>query len=245
MTVLANLRLTAVGSMALLFVAAVAGCSGASEASFANGLETVSNEKRDDSGAKPEDATTKEGSKTMAKVTFGAGCFWCVEAVFERLEGVSKVVSGYMGGQLENPTYKDICTGTTGHAEVCELTYDPEKISFEELLEVFWKTHDPTTLNQQGADRGTQYRSAVFYHDDEQKKIAEAYKKKLDESGAFDDPIVTEITKASKFYPAEDYHQDYFANNPNQGYCAAVIIPKIAKFEKVFADKLKPGASSK
>lgn len=175
----------------------------------------------------------------IARATFGAGCFWCVEAVFERLEGVREVRSGYMGGKTENPTYQDICTGTTGHAEVCEIRFDPETIRFEDLLEVFWKTHDPTTLNRQGPDSGTQYRSAVFYHDAKQKELAETYKKKLDAAGAFDRPIVTEITAASKFYVAEKYHQDYFTNNPNQGYCAALIAPKVAKFEKVFGDKLK------
>lgn len=242
------MRLLIAGWIAAILVAALTSCSGASEAHSSIGdasADAVSASDNGDDTQTKTDKTTKEGSKTMAKVTFGAGCFWCVEAVFDRVEGVSKVVSGYMGGELENPTYKDICTGTTGHAEVCQLTFDPEKVSFEELLEIFWKTHDPTTLNRQGADRGTQYRSAVFYHDDEQKRVAEEYKKKLDESGAFDDPIVTEITKASKFYAAEDYHQDYFANNPGQGYCAMVIVPKIEKFEKVFADKLKPGASSK
>ncbi len=171
--------------------------------------------------------------------TFGEGCFWCTEAVFQRLKGVVKVESGYSGGDTIDPTYNEVCSGTTGHAEVTQITYDPEVISFEELLEVFWKTHDPTTLNRQGADRGTQYRSVIFYHDDEQKKLAEEYKEELDKSGAFNDPIVTEISKFGKFYKAEDYHQDYYNNNPNQGYCQYVIVPKLEKFEKVFKDKLK------
>ena len=178
-----------------------------------------------------------------AKATFGAGCFWCVEAVFQRLNGVSAVQSGYTGGHVENPAYRDVCNGTTGHAEVAQITYDPDKVTFRELLEVFWKTHDPTTLNQQGADRGTQYRSAVFYHSDEQRDEAEALKKSLDESGAFDRPIVTEISKLGTYYEAEDYHQDYFNLNPDQGYCRAVVGPKVEKFKKAFADKLKKETS--
>ena len=171
--------------------------------------------------------------------TFGSGCFWCTEAVFERLSGVESAISGYMGGEVDNPSYQAVCTGTTGHAEVVQVTYDPEKISFEKLLEVFWKTHDPTTLNQQGADHGTQYRSAVFYHNDSQKASAEYYMKKLDEAGAFPKPIVTEITEASEFYIAEKYHQDYYAKNPGAGYCQVVIAPKMEKLQKVFADDLK------
>jgi peptide-methionine (S)-S-oxide reductase len=171
--------------------------------------------------------------------TFGSGCFWCTEAVFERLNGVVKVESGYSGGKVENPTYEEVCTGTTGHAEVTQITYDPSIITFDELLEVFWKTHDPTTLNRQGNDVGTQYRSVIFYHNDEQKKLAEKYKEELDKSGAWDNPILTEISPFTKFYSAESYHQDYYNNNPNQGYCAFVIAPKIEKFEKVFKDKLK------
>lgn len=177
-------------------------------------------------------------SKTETAV-LGAGCFWCIEAVFEELDGVISVESGYMGGHVQNPTYKEVCTGNTGHAEVAKITYDPSVVSFKEVLEVFWKTHDPTTLNKQGADVGTQYRSAVFYQNDEQKEIAEYYKEKLDESGAFPGPIVTEITKASEFYPAEDYHQNFYELNPNQGYCRFVIQPKLEKFRAAFADKLK------
>jgi peptide-methionine (S)-S-oxide reductase len=171
--------------------------------------------------------------------TFGAGCFWCVEAIFQRVEGVEKVVSGYAGGHVKNPSYKEVCQGTTGHAEVCQLSYDPKVVSFDELLEVFWGTHDPTTLNRQGNDVGTQYRSAVFYHTPEQKKLAEAYKKKLNDAKIYDDPIVTEIVPYSKMYIAEDYHQNYFNQNGNQPYCSFVIQPKIEKFRKVFKEKLK------
>jgi len=182
---------------------------------------------------------TEKENKNLEIVTLGAGCFWCVEAIFQELEGVEQVVSGYMGGETKNPTYKEICTGETGHAEVCQITYNPAVISFDDLLEVFWQTHNPTTLNRQGADKGTQYRSAVFYHTEQQMKLAQSYKNKLAESGAWDDPIVTEITKVSKFYPAENYHQDYFNNNNNQPYCSFVIKPKMEKFKKIFKDKLK------
>ncbi len=172
--------------------------------------------------------------------TFGTGCFWCTEAIFKELEGVVSVTSGYSGGTVANPTYKEVCTGETGHAECVQIVYDPEKISFDELLEVFWQVHDPTTLNRQGADVGTQYRSAIFFHNEMQKQKAEKYKAELDKSGAFDKPIVTEITRFDKFYPAEDYHQDYYANNKNSNpYCSIVIRPKLDKFEKVFKNKLK------
>lgn len=170
---------------------------------------------------------------------FGAGCFWCIEAVFQRLEGVISVKSGYSGGSVKNPSYKEVCAGTTGHAEVAQIIYDRSKISFDELLEVFWKTHDPTTLNSQGNDFGTQYRSAVFYHNEEQKQLAEGYKKKLNEAHVYPNPIVTEITAFKAFYPAEDYHQNYYNQNGEQGYCRFVIQPKVEKFEKVFKDKLK------
>jgi peptide-methionine (S)-S-oxide reductase len=186
-----------------------------------------------------KDTGVSEQMENLQKATFGSGCFWCTEAIFERLKGVKSVVSGYSGGKVENPTYEEICTGTTGHAEVTQITYDPEVISFDELLEVFWKTHDPTTLNRQGNDVGPQYRSVVFFHNDEQKKLTEKYKEALDKSGAWEKPIVTEISPLINFYPAEDYHQEYFENNPNQGYCAFVIAPKVEKFEKVFKDKLK------
>jgi len=196
------------------------------------------------SAVTPDEAKSGDDAK-LAKATFGAGCFWCVEAVFQRLEGVKKVVSGYSGGKVGDPTYKQICTGTTGHAEVIQITYDPEVVTFDSLLEVFFMTHDPTQLNRQGADVGTQYRSVVFWHDDEQKQRTEYYKKKLDEAGAFERPIVTEIAKFEKFWPAEKYHQNYFDSNPNQGYCRMVIAPKVEKFEKVFADKLKPTYDAK
>jgi peptide-methionine (S)-S-oxide reductase len=162
-----------------------------------------------------------------------------VEAVFLQLDGVVSVTSGYMGGQVLNPTYKQVCEGTTGHAEVARIVFDTNKISFDEILEVFWQTHDPTTLNRQGNDVGTQYRSAVFYHDENQKQKAEYYKKKLNESGAFSAPIVTEVTQASAFYKAEDYHQNYYAQNSSQPYCVYVVKPKVDKVRKVFADRLK------
>lgn len=184
-------------------------------------------------------ATEKKEQPGLEVATFGNGCFWCTEAIFQQLNGVEKVVSGYSGGKVKNPTYKEVCSGLTGHAEVIQITYDPNKISFDELLEVFWKTHDPTTLNRQGADEGTQYRSAVFYHNDEQKRLAAEYRKKLDASGAFDNPIVTEITAFTEFYPAEDYHQNYFNLNGTAPYCSYVIQPKVEKFQKVFKSKLK------
>lgn len=171
--------------------------------------------------------------------TFGAGCFWCVEAVFQRLDGVISVKSGYSGGTVKNPSYKEVCNGTTGHAEVCQVTYDKTKISFDELLEVFWKTHDPTTLNRQGNDYGTQYRSAVFYHNEEQKQLAQKYKDEINKSGAYPNPIVTEITAFTNFYPAEDYHQNYFNENGSEPYCRYVIQPKVEKFEKIFKSKVK------
>ncbi|MFZ1529149.1 MAG: peptide-methionine (S)-S-oxide reductase MsrA [Ferruginibacter sp.] len=171
--------------------------------------------------------------------TFGNGCFWCTEAIFQQLEGVIKVESGYSGGQVDNPTYKQVCTGTTGHAECLQIIYDSTKISFDELLEVFWKTHDPTTLNRQGADEGTQYRSVIFYHDERQKELALKYKSELDKSGAYDAPIVTTLEPFTVFYKAEDYHQNYFNENGQQPYCRFVIQPKIEKFRKVFKDKLK------
>ena len=171
--------------------------------------------------------------------TFGEGCFWCTEAVFQRLNGVVKVESGYSGGTVPNPTYDAVCTGKTGHAEATQITFDPKIISFKELLEVFWKTHDPTTLNRQGADVGTQYRSVIFYHNDEQKKLAEEYKQKLEAEKIWKDPIVTEISPFKNFYKAEDYHQDYYNRNGSQPYCTFVITPKIEKFEKVFKNKLK------
>jgi peptide-methionine (S)-S-oxide reductase len=171
--------------------------------------------------------------------TFGAGCFWCVEAIFQSLKGVDKVESGYSGGAVKNPSYKEVCTGRTAHAEVVQITFDPSVISFAELLEVLFETHDPTTLNRQGADEGTQYRSAVFYHSEEQRRLAELAKKAGNESGNWSDPIVTEITAFTNFYPAEDYHQDYFAMNGEQPYCKMVVRPKVDKFKKKFQEKLK------
>ena len=179
------------------------------------------------------------GATVLDTATFGAGCFWCVEAVFQNLKGVHSVVSGYAGGTVRNPTYEDVCSGSTGHAEVCQIAYDPKQVTYPELLEVFWKTHDPTTLNRQGNDAGTQYRSAIFYHNQEQKNLAEHYRKELDSSKAFDGPIVTEIVPLTNFYKAEDYHQNYFNEHGAQPYCLFIIRPKVDKFKKVFKEKLK------
>lgn len=178
--------------------------------------------------------------KNMELATFGGGCFWCVEAVFENLQGVEKVVSGYAGGNIENPTYSEVCKGFTGHAEVAQITFDPSKITYKELLEVFFKTHDPTTINRQGADRGTQYRSIILYHSTEQQKEAEAYIEKLDNAEIYKQLIVTEVVELKKFYPAEANHQNYYQlNKDTQAYCQYVITPKMDKFEKEFKDKLK------
>lgn len=177
--------------------------------------------------------------KKMQKATFGMGCFWCTEALFERLNGVITVKSGYEGGDIPNPTYEEVCSGTTNHAEVIEISYDPSKISYDELLEVFWKSHDPTTLNRQGADVGTQYRSVIFYHSEEQKEIATKYKAELNKTNAFNKPVVTSIVKAEPFYVAENYHQDYFIKNGELPYCRLVILPKMEKLEKLFKSKLK------
>lgn len=171
--------------------------------------------------------------------TFGEGCFWCTEAVFQRLKGVIKVESGYSGGNVPNPTYEAVCTGKTGHAEVTQITYDPSIITYTQLLRVFWNTHDPTTLNRQGNDVGTQYRSIILYHNEEQKELAERYKHELDSAKVWSSPIVTEIVPFKKFYKAEDYHQDYYNLHGSQPYCTFVITPKVEKFEKVFADMLK------
>jgi peptide-methionine (S)-S-oxide reductase len=192
--------------------------------------------------AMPETPTTPEPTQPppgMAKATFGAGCFWCTEAVFQELKGVQSVVSGYSGGSVKNPTYHQVCSGRTGHAEATQITYDPAVISYEELLEVFWKTHDPTTLNRQGNDVGSQYRSVIFWNSDEQKKLAEHYLQKLDTSGAFPAPIVTEIVPLTEFYRAEADHQNYFAEHPGQPYCQAIIRPKLDKMRQVFREKLK------
>lgn len=169
-------------------------------------------------------------------ITLGAGCFWCTEAVFQRVKGIIKVESGYSGGGIANPTYREVTSGLTGHAEVLQVTFDPEKISLVKVLEIFWKTHDPTTLNRQGADVGTQYRSAIFYHNEQQRVIASQLKEQLNEQKIWDAPIVTEITAFKAFYKAEDYHQNYYNQNQNQGYCQFVIVPKLKKFEKLFSD---------
>ena len=188
-------------------------------------------------GEMPKDIQDEEPDLQLA--TFGNGCFWCTEAIFQRLRGVKKVTPGYSGGHVENPTYEEVCTGMTGHAESLQITYDPEVVSYDALLEVFWKTHDPTTKNRQGNDVGPQYRSVIFYHNLEQKRLAEAYKAKLDEEGIWNRPIVTEIEPFKRFWPAEDYHRNYYNNNPSNNYCRVVITPKIEKFKKIFRDRLK------
>lgn len=190
-------------------------------------------------GAQPADPPAQTET-----ATFGNGCFWCTEAVFQRLKGVQSVASGYSGGSVKNPTYEQVCTGTTGHAEALQVTYDPKEISYEDLLAVFWHTHDPTTKDRQGPDFGTQYRSVIFYHSDKQKKVAEEYKKKLDESRLFAAPIVTEIVPSSVFYRAEAYHQNYYNLHKREPYCRAMIGPKLEKLKKVFHDKLKTDAGN-
>ncbi len=175
----------------------------------------------------------------LEQATFGAGCFWCVEAVFQRLKGVESVVSGYTGGQVKNPTYKQVCSGDTGHAEVIQINFNPEIISYSDLLDVFWDSHDPTTLNRQGADAGTQYRSVIYYHDENQKQIILESKNKINESGYFSDLIVTEISPIETFYPAEDYHQNYYNENTSQPYCSFVITPKVKNLQKKYSEKLK------
>jgi len=183
--------------------------------------------------------TTLKNGKGLEKATLGGGCFWCTEAVFLQLKGVEKVVPGYSGGHIKNPAYREVTTGRTGHAEVVQLTYEPQVVGFKEILEVFFATHDPTTLNRQGNDVGTQYRSAVFYHNEEQRQIAEEVIQLLEKEKAYDDPIVTEVTSFNAFYLAEDYHHNYFARNKNQPYCQFVVAPKVEKFKKVFKEKLK------
>jgi peptide-methionine (S)-S-oxide reductase len=190
-------------------------------------------------GQKNKRKTMTENQPGFETATFGSGCFWCSEAIFQDVDGVVKVESGYSGGNVKNPTYKEVCSGLTGHAEVVQVTFDPKKVSYDELLEIFWQTHDPTTLNQQGADVGTQYRSVIFYHSEEQRKKAEYYKTRLEEEGAFSNPVVTQIVPESAFYKAEDYHQNYFNLNGNAPYCSYVIKPKLEKFKKAFKDKLK------
>lgn len=188
---------------------------------------------------------TKETNKVMNTINtdslstavFGAGCFWCVEAVFQQVNGITKIESGYSNGDVKNPTYREVCDGRTGHAEVCKIWFDSNIVSYETLLSIFWQTHDPTTLNQQGNDRGTQYRSAIYYNNDSQKLAAEKYKIELNKSGAFSNPIVTEIDAVNNYFPAEDYHQNYYNQNSQQSYCQFVIAPKLEKFKKVFGDK--------
>lgn len=186
-----------------------------------------------------QDIAMDDSSGIIDTATFGAGCFWCVEAIFQEVEGVLSVKSGYAGGFVKNPSYKEVCTGKTGHAEVAQITFDSTKITYDELLEIFWKTHDPTTLNRQGNDVGTQYRSAVFYHNETQKEKAAYYKDRLNESKAYPSDIVTTIEPFENYYEAEDYHQDYYNNNGSQSYCTYVIQPKVEKFRKAFSDKLK------
>lgn len=187
----------------------------------------------------PSDDMLNVDNQSIDTVVFGEGCFWCTEAIFQELKGVIRVESGYSGGDTENPTYEEVCTGTTGHAEVTFIEYDTSVISFDKLLEVFWKTHDPTTLNRQGADIGTQYRSVIFFTNEAQRETAESYKEKLDSAGIWNEPIVTEITPFKDFYKAEDYHQDYYENNRSQGYCRLVITPKLEKFRAVFSEDLR------
>jgi peptide-methionine (S)-S-oxide reductase len=215
---------------AILSVAAFAACMGRTPTDNNTFMEQE---------MKPAAGTERTSGGRIDTATFGAGCFWCVEAVFQRLDGVLSVKSGYAGGTTTNPTYKEVCSGSTGHAEVAQITYDPAKISFDELLEVFWKTHDPTTMNRQGNDIGTQYRSVIFYHNEEQRATAEAYKKKLNEEKVYPNPIVTQIVPFTNYYPAENYHQNYYNQNGSESYCRYVIQPKVEKFEKVFKDKLK------
>ena len=181
----------------------------------------------------------KKMNEKLATATFGNGCFWCTEAIFQQLKGVASVLPGYTGGSVKNPSYREVCTGTTGHAEAIQIKYDPDVISYRELLDIFFYTHDPTTLNRQGGDVGTQYRSAIFYHDEQQKEDAETIIAQLTEEGVYDDPIVTEVTVAQVFYEAEDYHKNYYNNNKNQGYCRAVINPKLDKFMKKYGAKTK------
>lgn len=187
---------------------------------------------------KNKEVMSEVNNAAIEKATFGAGCFWCVEAMFQDIKGVSKVVSGYSGGHVKNPSYKEVCTGRTGHAEVIQVTFEPDVVSYETLLEAFFLSHDPTQLNRQGADVGTQYRSVIYYHNATQEMLAKEAKKKLNDEKAFDNPVVTEISAFETFYEAEDYHQDYYAANPNQPYCSRVVGPKLKKFRKVFTDKL-------
>ncbi|MCA9211893.1 MAG: peptide-methionine (S)-S-oxide reductase MsrA [Planctomycetales bacterium] len=233
-------RLPTAFTVFLLVALVASGCNAPAEATDANQSKTESTENTET--AKTETANSKTSSSDANKedkdskkmpeletITFGAGCFWCIEAVLDRIEGVHEVTSGYMGGQTIQPTYREVCTGLTGHAEVVEVKFDPKKLPLDKLLDIFWQLHDPTTLNRQGPDVGTQYRSAIFYHSDEQKAAAEKSKEKWNESRKFRGKIVTEITEASEFYEAEEYHQEYFARNPNDRYCRYNILPKFKK----------------
>jgi peptide-methionine (S)-S-oxide reductase len=214
-------------SVALL--ATVIGCSAKGQAQVQSPMAET----------KPVSTTSKTSDSKTEVATLGAGCFWCVEAVYQQLEGVVSVESGYAGGHVVNPTYEEVCGKKTGHAEVCQIRFDPKKLSYEELLEVFWKTHDPTTPNRQGADIGPQYRSVVYYHNDQQRALAEKWKQELNDAKAFPAPVVTEISAFTNFYKAEDYHQNYYRLNPNQGYCRMIVRPKVEKVREVFASKLK------
>ena len=209
------------------------GLAAAAAMALAAGLISATQDKPMKTNDSPQSEPRNESSASAETelATFGAGCFWCTEAVFERLPGVVAVKSGYEGGDGADPTYRQVCTGKTGHAEVVQIEFDPERVSFEQLLDLFWRMHDPTTLNRQGADVGSQYRSVVFYHGEAQREAAEAMKRKLDASDTFDDSIVTEISPAQTFYEAEDYHQDYFDNNRNAPYCRIVIVPKLRKLD--------------
>ena len=205
------------------------------------GIETLSHAQTRQASptGEPSAPAPTEVPKNLETATFGAGCFWCTEAVFQRLKGVYSVVSGYSGGHVKNPTYQQVCSGSTGHAEAIQVTFDPSQIAYAELLEVFWKTHDPTTLNRQGPDVCTQYRSVIFHHSDEQRKLAQKCRDELDAAKVFRGPIVTQIVAFREFYRAEDYHQDYYDLHRQQPYCAKVIRPKMDKLEKVFRDRLK------
>ncbi len=202
-------------------------------------METKNTAVQPETSNLPDRQASLKPANGLDTATFGAGCFWCVEAQFQMLEGVIKVESGFSGGTMKNPSYRDVCNGNTGHAEVCNIVYDPKKISFEEMLYAFWQTHDPTQLNRQGNDVGTQYRSAIFYHNENQKQLAELYKKKLNDEKVYDSPVVTEIAPFTAFYKAEDYHSNYYKNNGEESYCQFVIKPKVEKFQKVFKGKLK------
>ncbi|NQV29126.1 MAG: peptide-methionine (S)-S-oxide reductase MsrA [Rhodopirellula sp.] len=218
---------------------AAAGISGCSSATNSDAPPVATDSATSTGFTDTDSEAVAAAAPQKETATFAAGCFWCVEAVFEQLKSVENVRSGYTGGKPDDATYKLVSNGDTGHAEVIQFEFDPSVISYEELLEVFWTSHDPTTLNRQGYDVGTQYRSAVFYHSDEQRKLAEAYKKRLNDENAFGSPVVTEIVPFDKFYSAEGYHQDYFAANGNEPYCQRIIRPKVEKVRKVFADKLR------